>query len=114
MVTKIGINGFGRIGRLVLRVAANHPAANIVGINDRFLDAEYMAYMLKYDSVHGRFKGTARAKDGKLLVSNKPIDVYAAMRPEEVPWGAKALATAPSKDAPCSSWESTMMNTGKR
>ena len=59
MATKIGINGFGRIGRLVFRVAVNHPEAEIVGINDPFIDAEYMAYMLKYDSVHGRFKGSA-------------------------------------------------------
>src|SRR5262245_59132258 len=79
-VTKIGINGFGRIGRLVLRAAANNPEAKIVGINDPFLDAEYMAYMLKYDSVHGRFKGTVKAKEGKLLVNGKAIDVYAAMR----------------------------------
>ena len=128
MATKMGINGFGRIGRLVLRAAANHSEANIVGINDPFLDAEYMAYMLKYDSVHGRFKGTAKAKNGKLLVNGKAIDVYAATRPEEIPWegcgaeyiveaagpfnslesagahlkaGAhKVLITAPSKDAP--------------
>ena len=53
-VTKIGINGFGRIGRLVFRAALNHPKARVVGVNDPFIDAEYMAYMLKYDSVHGR------------------------------------------------------------
>jgi glyceraldehyde 3-phosphate dehydrogenase len=64
-VTKIGINGFGRIGRLVFRAALNNPAAKIVGINDPFIDAEYMAYMLQYDSVHGRFKGTARVKDNR-------------------------------------------------
>src|SRR5215468_811264 len=88
-VTKIGINGFGRIGRLVFRAALNNPAAKIVGINDPFIDAEYMAYMLKYDSVHGRFKGTAKAKDNQpqplqqrraqLLVNDEAIDVYAAM-----------------------------------
>src|SRR5215467_11955167 len=125
---KIGINGFGRIGRLFLRAAVNDSHAKVVGINDPFLDAEYMAYMLKYDSVHGRFTGTAKAKDSKLLVNGKPIDVYAAMRPEEIPWAAcgaeyivesagaftsletagahlkagayKVLVTAPSKDAP--------------
>jgi len=64
-VTKIGINGFGRIGRLVLRANANNPEAKIVGINDPFLDAECMAYTLKYDSVHGRFKGTTRAKENQ-------------------------------------------------
>jgi glyceraldehyde 3-phosphate dehydrogenase len=127
-VTKIGINGFGRIGRLVFRAASNNPKAKIVGINDPFIDAEYMAYMLKYDSVHGRFKGSAKARDNQLLVNGQAIDVYAAMRPEEIPWGAsgaeyivestgvfthlenagahlkagahKVLVTAPSKDAP--------------
>ena len=58
MVTKIGINGFGRIGRLVFRAALSNPKAKIVGINDPFIDPEYMVYMLKYDTVHGRFKGT--------------------------------------------------------
>ena len=69
MVTKIGINGFGRIGRLVLRAALRHHDAEVVGINDPFIDAEYMAYMLKYDSVHGRFKGHAEAHDGKLVLN---------------------------------------------
>ena len=64
-MTKIGINGFGRIGRLVLRANANNPEAKIVGIHDPFLDAECMAYTLKYDSVHGRFKGTTRAKENQ-------------------------------------------------
>jgi len=55
MATRIGINGFGRIGRLVFRAALNDPKVEIAGINDPFIDAEYMAYMLKYDSVHGRW-----------------------------------------------------------
>src|SRR5262245_37948173 len=88
-MTKIGINGFGRIGRLVARVALKDPAVEIVGINDPFIDAEYMAYMLKYDSVHGRFKGTAESKDGNLVVNGKPIEVYAAMAPQEIPWKAR-------------------------
>jgi glyceraldehyde 3-phosphate dehydrogenase len=107
MATKIGINGFGRIGRLVLRAAANHPGANIVGVNDPFLDAEYMAYMLQYDSVHGRFKGTAKAKDGKLLVNGKAIDVNAAMRPERFPGrgaapniSSKRLGRLPASNPP--------------
>ena len=62
MTTKIGINGFGRIGRLVLRAAFDNSEAKVVGINDPFIDAEYMAYMLKYDSVHGRFKGLQKRK----------------------------------------------------
>src|SRR6516162_9171149 len=98
MVTKIGINVFGRIGRLVLRAAVKNPDAKIVGVNDPFLDAEYMAYMLKYDSVHGRFKGTAKAKvnqpqpmqqrRAQLLVNDQSIEVYAAMKPEAIPWAA--------------------------
>src|SRR6516162_8088972 len=96
IVTKIGINGFGRIGRLVFRAALNNPAAKIVAINDPFLDAEYMAYMLKYDSVHGRFRGSAKARinhvqpmqprNAQLLVNGQAINVYAAMRPEAIPW----------------------------
>src|SRR5215469_4073540 len=97
-MTKIGINGFGRIGRLVFRAALNNPAAKIVAINDPFLDAEYMAYMLKYDSVHGRFRGTAKARvnepqpmqprNPQLLVNGEAISVYGAMRPEGIPWAA--------------------------
>src|SRR6516225_9559209 len=75
-VTNIGINGFGRIGRLVFRAALNNPRAKIVGINDPFIDAEYMAYMLKYDSVHGRFKGDAKASENQLVVNGQAIDVY--------------------------------------
>jgi glyceraldehyde-3-phosphate dehydrogenase/erythrose-4-phosphate dehydrogenase len=85
MVTKIGINGFGRIGRLVLRAALHDPEAEFVGINDPFIDAEYMAYMLKYDSVHGQFKGSAEARNGKLIVNGRPIDVYAATTPGRFP-----------------------------
>jgi glyceraldehyde 3-phosphate dehydrogenase len=126
-MTKIGINGFGRIGRLVFRAALDNPEAKIVGINDPFIDAEYMAYMLKYDSVHGRFKGDAKASENQLVVNGQAIDVYDAMQPEEIPWagcgakyivestgvftnlenagghlkaGAQKVLTAPSKDAP--------------
>jgi hypothetical protein len=87
-VAKIGINGFGRIGRLVFRAALNNPKARIVGINDPFIDPDYMAYMLKYDSVHGRFKGTAKTRDNQLVVNGQAIDVYAAKRPGEIPWAA--------------------------
>jgi hypothetical protein len=68
MSIKVGINGFGRIGRLVFRAACTRKDIEIVGIND-LLDANYMSYMLRYDSVHGRFKGTAEVKDGKLFAS---------------------------------------------
>ncbi len=71
MAIKVGINGFGRIGRLVFRAACAKPELDVVGINDPFIDAEYMAYMLKYDTVHGRFDGEVSAKDGKLIVNGK-------------------------------------------
>jgi glyceraldehyde 3-phosphate dehydrogenase len=128
MATKIGINGFGRIGRLVFRVAVNGSETEVVGINDPFIDAEYMAYMLKYDSVHGRFRGSAKVRNGKLVVNGKAIEVYAATNPQDIPWAAcgakyivestgvfttiekatghlkagasKVVITAPSKDAP--------------
>src|SRR3982751_4790082 len=88
MVTKVGINGFGRIGRLVFRIAAASPKIEVVGINDPFIDAEYMAYMLKYDSVHGRFNGSARADNGQLVVNGRMINCYAAKEPGNIPWGA--------------------------
>ena len=86
MAIKVGINGFGRIGRLVFRAACAKPELDVVGINDPFIDAEYMAYMLKYDTVHGRFDGEVSAKDGKLIVNGKEIAVYACMNPAEIKW----------------------------
>ncbi|MFH0907701.1 MAG: type I glyceraldehyde-3-phosphate dehydrogenase [bacterium] len=88
MAIKVGINGFGRIGRLVFRASLNNPDVEVVGINDPFIDADYMVYMLKYDTVHGRFKGTVEAKDGAFIVNGHAINVYAAMKPEEIPWSA--------------------------
>ncbi|NLB56422.1 MAG: type I glyceraldehyde-3-phosphate dehydrogenase [Lentisphaerae bacterium] len=87
MAVKMGINGFGRIGRLVFRAAANNPEVEVVGINDPFIDLDYMVYMLKYDTVHGRFNGEVEAKDGKLFVNGKPVSVSAEMNPEQIPWG---------------------------
>ncbi|MBU0677068.1 MAG: type I glyceraldehyde-3-phosphate dehydrogenase, partial [Verrucomicrobia bacterium] len=86
MATKVGINGFGRIGRLVFRAAMENPAVEIVGINDPFIDADYMEYMLKYDTVHGRFKGETGVKDGKFTVNGKEIATYQKMSPAEIPW----------------------------
>ncbi len=126
---KLGINGFGRIGRLVFRAAAAEPEKyEILGVNDPFEDAEYMAYMVKYDTVHGKFDGEIYAKDGKLVVNGKEISVFDCKDPKDIPWGAigaeyvvestgvfktietahahieagarKVLITAPSKDAP--------------
>lgn len=86
MATKIGINGFGRIGRLVFRVAMDKPNLEVVGIND-LLDVEYIAYMLKYDSTHGTFKGTVDVKDGNLIVNGKTIRVTAEKNPADLKWG---------------------------
>ena len=82
---KIGINGFGRIGRLAFRAAVNRPDIEIVGIND-LVEPEYMAYMLKYDSTHGRFDGTVEAKDGNLIVNGKTIRVTAEKDPANLKW----------------------------
>lgn len=82
---KVGINGFGRIGRLVFRAAQKRNDIEVVGIND-LIDVEYMAYMLKYDSVHGRFDGTVEVKDGKLVVNGKPIRVTAEKNPADLKW----------------------------
>ncbi|KAJ3326564.1 glycerol-3-phosphate dehydrogenase [Blyttiomyces sp. JEL0837] len=88
MVVKIGINGFGRIGRIVLRAAQEHSDVQVVSVNDPFIDLEYMVYLIRYDSTHGRFKGTVDHKDGKLIVNGKPITVHTCRNPEEIPWGA--------------------------
>lgn len=87
MAVKVGINGFGRIGRLVFRAAASRGDIEIVGINDPFIDSEYMVYMTKYDTVHGRFKGEVSADGGNLVLNGKKIPVYAAMSPDKIPWG---------------------------
>lgn len=83
---KIGINGFGRIGRLVFRAAQNFDNVQVVGIND-LIDVEYMAYMLKYDSTHGRFNGTVEVIDGKLVVNGNAIRVTAEKNPADLKWG---------------------------
>jgi len=82
---KIGINGFGRIGRLVFRVAAENPNIEVVGIND-LIDVDYMAYMLKYDSTHGQFKGDVEVKDGKLVVNGSAIRVTSERNPADLMW----------------------------
>jgi len=127
-MVNVGINGFGRIGRIVFRNALEMEEINIVAINDPFIDLDYMAYMFKYDSVHGRFKGSIEAKDGKLHIEGKPITVFGEKDPSNIPWskvgadyiiestgvfttvdkasahlkgGAKkVIITAPSADAP--------------
>jgi len=84
---KLGINGFGRIGRIAFRVAASRPNIEIVGIND-LLDVEHLAYLLKFDSVHGKFSGTVEVKNGNLVVNGKEIRVTAERNPEDLKWDA--------------------------
>jgi glyceraldehyde 3-phosphate dehydrogenase len=83
---KVGINGFGRIGRLVLRAALEKGVVNVVAVNDPFITLDYMAYMFKYDSTHGIYKGDVTIKDSKLVVDGHPIAVYACRDPAEIPW----------------------------
>lgn len=85
MAIKIGINGFGRIGRIVFRAAQLRDDIEVVGIND-LIDVDYMAYMLKYDSTHGRFNGTVEVKDGQLVVNGKTIRVTAERDPANLKW----------------------------
>ncbi|MEG1820265.1 MAG: glyceraldehyde 3-phosphate dehydrogenase NAD-binding domain-containing protein, partial [Oscillospiraceae bacterium] len=88
MGIKIGINGFGRIGRLVFRAAVSQPEKfDLVGINDPFIDLDYMVYMVKYDTMQGRFNGTIEVKDGKLIVNGKAIAVFAEKDPSQIKWG---------------------------
>jgi len=82
----IGINGFGRIGRIVLRAALESGKAQVTAVNDPFIDLEYMVYMFKYDSTHGRFKGDVHMQDGKLMVNGHAIAVYMEKDPTKIPW----------------------------
>ncbi|MCL6295286.1 type I glyceraldehyde-3-phosphate dehydrogenase [Jejuia spongiicola] len=82
---KVGINGFGRIGRIAFRVAVARPNIEIVGIND-LLDVEHLAYLLKYDSVHGKFDGTIETEKGKLIVNGNEIRITAERNPEDLKW----------------------------
>ena len=128
MSIKIGINGFGRIGNLAFQAALEKDDVEVVAINDPFIATDYMAYMVKYDTMHGRFKGEVSAKDGKLIVNGREIKVYNEMEPKNIPWGKdgveyvlecsgafttmekakahieagakKVIISAPSKDAP--------------
>mgnify|MGYP002602714764 CR=1 FL=1 len=88
MAIKIGINGFGRIGRLVFRAAMEQPEKyEVVAINDPAINRDYMVYMTKYDTIHGRFNGTVEIKDEKFTVNGKAIEVFDLMNPAEIPWG---------------------------
>ncbi len=86
MSIKVGINGFGRIGRMVMRMSLHHPEIEIVGIND-LCPADYLAYMLKYDTMHGPFAGEVSGKEGTLVVNGREIPVFAERNPADLPWG---------------------------
>ncbi|MBN2222801.1 MAG: type I glyceraldehyde-3-phosphate dehydrogenase [Vallitaleaceae bacterium] len=85
---KVGINGFGRIGRLVFRAAMKNENVQVVGINDPFIDLEYMVYMLRYDSVHGQYDGTIEIVDGKLVVDGQTVSVFGSMKADEINWAS--------------------------
>ncbi|KAF9034471.1 glyceraldehyde-3-phosphate dehydrogenase [Hymenopellis radicata] len=87
-MVNVGINGFGRIGRIVLRNALLSEGIDVVAVNDPFIDLDYMVYMFKYDSVHGRYKGDVHTKNGKLFIDGKEIAVYGERDPSAIPWGS--------------------------
>jgi glyceraldehyde 3-phosphate dehydrogenase len=91
MTTKVGINGFGRIGRNVFRAALANPALDIVAVND-LTDAETLAHLLKYDSVHGTLAAEVAAKDGNVIVNGKTIKVFAERDPANLPWGSMGVS----------------------
>jgi len=128
MGVSIGINGFGRIGRIVFRASLEKAGTSVVAINDPFIDLDYMVYLVRYDSTHGRFNGSVAAVNGQLVVNGRVIHVYNKKNPAEIPWAAagaeyivestgvftttdtakahieggakKVIITAPSKDVP--------------
>ena len=91
MSVKVGINGFGRIGNLTFQAALSKKEIEVVAINDPFITADYMAYMVKYDTVHGKFEGEVSSKEGALIVNGKEIKVYNEMDPKNIPWGADGV-----------------------
>jgi len=86
MVIKVGINGFGRIGRIVFRNAVEHDDVEIVAVNDPFIETKYAEYMLKYDSTHGNFKGEVRVDGNDLVVNGKKVKFYMERNPADIPW----------------------------
>jgi glyceraldehyde 3-phosphate dehydrogenase len=85
---RVGINGFGRIGRLAARIILKRTDVELVAVNDPFLDADYMAYLFKHDTVHGTYKGTVSHTKDSLIVDGQKIKVFGVKNPEEIPWGA--------------------------
>ena len=87
MGIKVGINGFGRIGRMVFRAGLKNPNIEFVAVNDPFMTPDYMAYMLKYDTMHGRYDGTIEYDDNSITVDGKKVQFFAEMDPKNIPWG---------------------------
>ena len=87
MSIKVGINGFGRIGRLVFRAGISRPDIEFVGINDPFMTPDYMAYLLRYDTMHGQFQGEISYTDHSIIVNGKEVSFFAEMDPKNIPWG---------------------------
>jgi len=90
-MVNVGINGFGRIGRLVTRAAFQTGKINITAINDPFTNLDHMAYMFKYDSTHGKFNGTVETKNDCLIINGQEIKVFAEKDPAQIPWGANGV-----------------------
>merc|ERR1712166_1136358 len=88
MALRVGINGFGRIGRLVMRAAESNPNIQVVAVNDPFIPADYMEYMLKYDSTHGRFPSEVKANGTGISVGGNQVEVFGERDPSAIPWGA--------------------------
>lgn len=84
---RVGINGFGRIGRLVVRALENFPNIKVVAINDPFIDLEYAKYMLEHDSIHGHYNGKVEVKDGNLVINGTVVRMFNSLNPEEIGWG---------------------------
>lgn len=91
MSVKVGINGLGRIGKLAFQAALKNKEVEVVAVNDPFIAADYMAYMVKFDSAHGRFNGDIKSEEGKLIVDGKTINVYNEMDPNNIPWGKEGV-----------------------
>ena len=85
---KVGINGFGRIGRLVLRAGLIQGKVEFVGVNDPFVDVNYMVYMFKYDSTHGKYKDDVFQQDGYLVVADQKIKIFMERDPSKIPWAS--------------------------
>ena len=100
MTVKIGINGFGRIGRLVLRAACDRKDVEVVGINDPFISPDYASYLLRYDTIHGHFNGTVEYTENSIIVNGKEIKMFAEKEPNKIDWkscGAEYIAEATGK-----------------